>query len=231
MALLTSNSSLRDYQDFVDEVYGPSNKRHFSVDEMLTNIERFSMRGLKGIRKDNKEKVKLNAIIAMSWFMSLMGQFDIDLEKSVWKRFSYMCSYCGECPCACKAKKVQKRVAAKIAENAGQAKPKTLKGFQTMFNEIYPAATRTLEHAGIHWVEEIGELSEAVLRFRGHHSEADFDQIILESSDLFSCFMGVFNSLGIDYQKELVSMFSNGCHVCKKTPCQCDYNFVLNFKS
>jgi len=228
MASIKPTSSLKDYQQFAQAVYGPSNQRDFTIDEMLTNISRFSMRGLKGIRKGDTEKIKTNIVIAISWFISLMNQLHIDIEESVWHRFPYLCSYCGECPCACKTKKVQKRV--KISIN-DVLRPKTVSEFQKMFNDIYPAKNRTLEDAGIHLAEEVGELSEAVLKFRGHHAALDFDNVVLEASDLFSCFMGVLNSAGIEYHKILVEFYSDGCHVCKGTPCTCKYDFVINFKS
>ncbi|MDB5195506.1 MAG: hypothetical protein JWO84_690 [Parcubacteria group bacterium] len=228
MAALKPYSSLTDYQRFANEVYGASNRRHFTVDEMLTNIVRFAMRGLKGIRKGDSEKVRTNMTIALSWTMSLLNQLDLTIEQHVWERFPYVCSYCGSCPCACKAKKVKKRVIVKVNP---RLRPRTLHDLQVMFNEIYPASTRTLEHAGIHLAEEVGEFSEAVMAFRGNHTESEFDNVILEASDLFSCFMGVFNSLEVDYEKTLVASFKNGCHACKHTPCICEYNYVVNFKS
>ena len=228
IASMKPTSSLRDYQEFVAAVYGQNNERHYNIDEMLTNISRFAMRGLKGIRKDDPEKIKVNMVIALSWFVSLMNQLGVDLEDAVWNRFPYLCSYCGECPCACRQKKVHKRLKIKINPKLC---PKTIKALQTMFDRIYPASERTLEHAGIHLAEEVGELSESVLRFRGHHRDEDMKQVVLEASDLFSCFMGVFNSLDFDYGKELARLFSNGCHVCKKTPCACEYDAVVNFKS
>ena len=228
MTSITKNSSLHDYQDFVKEVYGRSNERHFSANEMLTNISRFSMRALKGVRKNEPEKIMINLLIAMSWFVSLMSQLSIDLEESVWKRFPYVCSYCGQCPCVCREKKIQKRVAIHVDP---KRKPKTIHEYQAMFNDIYPATSRTLEHAGIHLAEEVGELSEAVLQFRGQHTDKEFAQIVLEASDLFSCYMGVFNSVGVDYHEALVKEFSNGCHVCHQAPCVCKYDFVLNYKS
>lgn len=228
MASLKTHASFKDYQNFVHAVYGPSNLRNFSVEDMITNITRFSMRGLKGVRKNDAEKIKMNIVIAMSWFISLMNQFDINIEDCVWRRFPYLCSYCGECPCACKVKKIQKRVKIKINDNLH---PKGISGFQKMFNDIYPAKGRTLEHAGIHMAEEVGELSEALLMFRGQHTPENFAQFELEASDLVSCFLGMFNSASIDYEKTLVQMFSNGCHECKKTPCICEYNHVVNFRS
>ncbi len=228
MAALNTHPSFGDYQEFVQAVYGASNLRNFSVDDMVANITRFSMRGLKGIRKNDAEKIKMNLVIALSWFMSLMNQFDINIGDSVWQRFPYLCSYCGECPCACKTKKVQKRLKIKVND---KRRPKTINGFQQMFNDLYPAKGRTLEHAGIHLAEEVGELSEAILMFRGQHSPEIFEQFKLEASDLISCIMGVFNSAGIDYEKTLVQMFSVGCHECHKTPCACEYNHVVNYKS
>ncbi|HYF29164.1 MAG TPA: hypothetical protein VEA36_02245 [Candidatus Paceibacterota bacterium] len=228
MAALTPYPSLTDYQRFADAVYGLNNRRHFTADEMLTNILRFTMRGLKGIRKGDPEKVRMNMTIAISWTMSLLTQLGVDLERHVWERFPYRCSYCGQCPCACKAKKVQRRV--KVVVDP-RRRPRTIRDLQVMFNEIYPASSRTLEHAGIHLAEEIGEFSEAVMTYRGNHKDAEFDKVILEAADLYSCFMGVFNSLGIDYEKGLVASFKHGCHACKHIPCECEYQYVVNFKS
>ena len=228
MASVTLASSLKDYQDFVEQVYGPKNRREFSVDEMLTNIARFSMRGLKGIRKGDTKKIEANMLIALSWFMSLMNQLEIDIEDHVWNRFPYRCSYCGECPCACKAKKIQKRVQPTIDP---ALRPKTISGFQKMFGDIYPASARTLEHAGIHLAEEVGEVSEAVLRFRGLHGKKDFEKVPSEAADLFSCFIGVWNSAGLDCAAALAHDFGEGCHVCKKTPCVCEYDSIIEFKS
>ena len=108
MASLNKNITIKEYQKFVKEVYGLPNDRHFNAWDMLTNIERFIMRSLKGIRKADPEKTKLNLIIAFSWFMSLMNQLHIDLEKEIGKRFPYACSYCGACPCSCKERKIKK---------------------------------------------------------------------------------------------------------------------------
>lgn len=223
-----ANKSLSDYQKLVNTIYGPNNSRYFTVDDMLTNINRFAMRSLKGIRKNDVEKIKINTVISLSWFTSLMNQLEIDLGNEVWHRFPYLCSYCGECPCVCKTKKVKKRTEIKVNE---KTRPKNIHDLQVMFNEIYPTKSRTLEHAGIHLAEEVGELSEAVLKFRGLHTKEALDDVRLEAADLFSCFMGVCNSINFDYEKELSSLFSHGCHACHKTPCACEYDFIISYKS
>jgi len=228
MASVKENTTIKEYQNFVKEVYGLPNDRFFSSDDMLTNMERFIMRGLKGIRIENQEKIKLNLLIALSWFVSLMNRLHINLENEVWQRFPYLCSYCASCPCICEKKKIKERQKVFIDE---KKRPKTLKEFQNMFKEIYLPEKRTLEHAGVHLAEELGEFSEAMLAYHGTRIEEDFKKIELEAADLFSCFMSVFNSLGINMAKELSIMFSNNCHICKNAPCTCSFIDITKFKS
>ena len=228
MASVNRSITIKKFQNFIKEVYELSNDRYFSLWDMLSNVERFTMRGLKGIRKGDKEKTKINLLISLSWFMSMVNRLHIDTEEKVWKRFPYLCSYCGSCPCVCKKNKVKKRQRVFIDN---KKRPKTLEEFQNMFNQIYPAKERTLDHAGVHLAEEVGEFSEAILTYRGAHKDDDFKIIELEAADLFSCQVGVFNSLGISIAKELSVMFSKNCHVCKKAPCTCNFIDVIKFKS
>ncbi len=69
------------------------------------------------------------------------------------------------------------------------------------------------------------------MAYRGNHSDANFRSIMLESADLLSCFMGVFNSLGFSAAGELSAVFSENCHICKKSPCECSFESVMSFES
>ena len=228
MAQVTPNTTIQEYQDFVREVYSVPNDRYYDTNNMLTNIQRFVMRGIKGIRKNDNGKITLNLLIAQSWFMSLMNRFHIPLEKAVWERFPFRCSYCAQCPCVCKAQKVTARVHS--TPNTTNM-PRAYEDFQAMFMKIYPPSTRSIEHAGIHLSEELGELSEAVLKYQGMRDEESLKEITAEAADFFSCLMGVFNSLNFPTAKELSALFSNNCHICKKAPCECTHAFVTAFES
>lgn len=228
MASVNENISLREYQNFIKDVYGLPNDRHFGTWDMLSNVERFLMRGLKGIRKNNDEKAKKNFVISLSWFISLLNQLHVDIEEELWKRFPYVCSYCASRPCVCKVQKVEHRQEVKIDD---QLRPKTFKEFQKMFEEIYPSSSRTVEHAGIHLAEEMGEFSETMLAYRGARENIDFDHVALEAADLISCFIGVFNSLKTDIAKELSTYYYDNCHKCHKIPCGCSFADILSFKS
>lgn len=227
MSKIKENSTLNDFQKFVCEVYGLPNDRHFSTNDMLVNIQRFLMRGLKGIRKEDVEKTKFNLIISLSWTMSLLNQLHIKIDDEIWKRFPYSCHYCGTCPCSCKNKKVQKRG----IKNNRKKRPMAIRAFQEMFEKIYPSKQRSIQQAGVHLAEESGELSEAFLLYRGNHNPKYFESIKLEAADLMSCIFAVFNSLGLNMAKELSIIFSNNCHECKKAPCVCNFNDVMNYKS
>ncbi len=228
MASVKKDTTIKEYQHFIKEVYGLPNDRYFSVEDMLTHVERFMMRGLKGIRKSNARKTKINLLIALSWFMSMMNHLHIDIEDKTWKRFPYLCSYCASCPCVCREKGVEVRQKVFINE---KKRPNTFEEFQRMLNEIYPANKRTLEHAGIHLAEEMGEFAESILAFKGAHRDEDFDKIELEAADLVSCFSGVFNSLGVNIAEELSFIFADNCHVCKKAPCACNFRNITAFES
>lgn len=227
MQNVESSVTIKGYQEFVNRVYGLPNERHFSTGDMFSHIQRFAMRGLKGIRQKDYEKAKKNLIISLSWFTSLLNRLHIEAEDEVWKRFPYKCSYCAECPCVCANQKIKQRREITIDDSK---RPANLEGFQKMFENIYPSKNRTVEHAGIHLAEELGEFSEAMLAYKAGYKKEDFDNVILEAADLFSHYATVFNSMGLSLSKELSVMFDNNCHVCKKCPCECSFETIINFK-
>jgi NTP pyrophosphatase (non-canonical NTP hydrolase) len=228
MASVSPDVSIKHFQDFVNEVYGRPNDLHYDLMDMLSNIERFAMRGLKGIRKNDMKRARFNLLISLSWFTSTLNRLHINLEDILFRRFPYLCSYCGSCPCTCKENKVDERADVIVDYSK---KPATIEGFQAMFEKIYPHDKRTLDHAGVHLAEELGEFSEALLAYRGEHNDRYLINVAAESSDVFSCFASVFNSLGLSLAKELSVLFSKNCHECKQAPCVCNFNSVVNYKS
>lgn len=228
MAQFKKTGTLADFQKFIETVYSLPDDRLYSIWDILTQQQRFTMRALKGIRKGNSEKVKANLLIAFSWLMAIVNRLHIDIEEEVWNRFPYLCSYCGKLPCACKAAKSTERVMVKADQNR---RPHSLAAYQKMFGEIYPAATRTPADAGVHLAEEMGEVSEAIHNYLGQHLQKQFREVQIELADFVSCIFGVANSLDIDVAKELGTMYTNNCHVCHEAPCACSFAEVAALKS
>ncbi len=220
--------SLRTFQKFTEAVYGLPDDRLFSLSDLLSNQERFTMRALKGIRQGDQKKLKINLCIALSWLMSVANRLHVDVEELLWRRFPYHCSYCGKKPCRCKKIKPKRRVHV-IEKNT--RRPKTIGGLQKMFSLIYPPGTRTLSDAGIHLAEEMGELSESVHQFLGEHKTKQFESLEHEIADYASCIFGVANSAGIDIEKELERLFHKNCHVCHSLPCSCGFSFIAQYVS
>ncbi|TSC70438.1 MAG: Uncharacterized protein CEO12_372 [Parcubacteria group bacterium Gr01-1014_46] len=220
--------TISDFQNFISNVYALPDDRLYSIWDLLVQQQRFTMRAIKGIRKDNVNKIKDNLLISFSWLMAICNRLHINIEDEVWKRFPMLCSYCGNKPCECKVLKASKRARVRI-NNA--LRPHNMLAFQKMFNEIYPASGRTLPDAGVHLAEEMGEVSEAVHNYLGQHLQKQFDEVKLEISDFVSCIFGVANSSNIDVAKEFSVMFKNNCHVCHEAPCVCSFSVVTSIKS
>ncbi|MEK7567400.1 MAG: hypothetical protein AAB513_00560 [Patescibacteria group bacterium] len=228
MASFRKNQTLEDFQKFIEEVYAIPDDRLYSMADMLVQQQRFTMKSLKGIRKQDRQKIKKNLMIALSWLMAIANRLHISAEKDVWKRFPMLCSYCGKKPCVCKKVKPEKR---KHVKMGNAKKPKNLVGFQKMFDEIYPAENRTLADAGVHLAEEMGEVSEAIHNFLGQHKNAQFEKVKVEISDYISCSFGVANSAKINVAQELEKMFYNNCHICHKIRCTCNFSRVSKLKT
>ncbi|MBS3117784.1 hypothetical protein J4430_02800 [Candidatus Woesearchaeota archaeon] len=228
MPTLLPDMSLQQFQLFIKEVYELPNNRQFELAEMINNIQRFAMRSLKGIRKGDIDRTKKNLLISFGWFMSTLIRLKIDLEDEVWKRFPYVCSYCNSCPCSCKEIKPEHR--REVSFDASK-RPKNLSGFQRMFNEIYPSSLRSLDHAGVHLAEELGEFSEALWAYRSNRAPETFQEIMMEAADYFSCLVGIFNSLRVNLAFELSNLFRNNCHECHKAPCTCSFATIRAYRS
>jgi len=217
------HDTIHDFQSFVEKVYGLPDDRLYSIWDLLTQEQRFAMRALKGIRKGDNEKLKMNLMVAFSWLMAISNRLHLDVEEEVWKRFPGLCSYCGECPCVCKKIKPSSR---KEVKGEGQVRPRSLEETQKMFERIYPAKGRSLSDAGIHLAEEVGEVSEAVHNYLGQHEAGQFDEVKMEIADFVSCVFGIANSAPFDVARELAAMFDDNCHVCHKAPCECSFTDI-----
>ena len=79
MPSLQSDASIKQLQAFAKEVYGLPNDRCYEFSDILGNMQRFAMRGLKGIRQGDIEKTKKNLIVSFSWFMAMMNLFQTAL--------------------------------------------------------------------------------------------------------------------------------------------------------
>lgn len=228
MASVSKDATLRDFQEFIQLIYGIPDDRLFSLSDLISNLERFTMRSLKGIRKGDKNKLQLNLLVSFSWLMAIGNRLHIDVNEVVINRFPYVCSYCQRSPCACRSAKYQSRKKYISKKIFGVTK---INDLQEMFDNIYPKSRRTLSEAGVHLAEETGELSEACHSFQGEHKNSQFLSIKNEMADYVSCLLGVANSAEIPMVTALSKMYKNNCHICHKLPCACNFSYVASYNS
>ena len=228
MSSFPNNGSLSRFQAFINDIYGLPDDRMFSIFDLLSNMERFTMRAIKGIRKGDPEKTRINLLISFSWCMAIANRLHIDLESIIWERFPDACSYCGSEPCACKSTKNTERVSLNPDPDK---KPISLSAFQDMFERIYPSADRTLNSAGVHLAEETGEVCEAISVFLGEHKPDQFKAIAEELADYTSCLFGVANSLPFSLADTLAEHYTDNCHACHNAPCTCGFSYIAKFDS
>lgn len=228
MIKFNKGDSLSKFQILIAGIYSLPDDRFFSLTDLVSNQERFTMRALKGVRKNNRKVIMQNLVISLSWLTSIVNRLHVNLEDIVWKRFPGVCSYCGEQPCNCKKTKIKKRIEKRASKDK---RPKNIKELQEMFAKIYPPSKRSLSDAGVHMAEEMGELSEAVNIYLGEHRIKYFEEIKNEIADYLSCLFGLANSANINLELVLEKAYYNNCHACHESPCSCNFNFIATFKS
>jgi NTP pyrophosphatase (non-canonical NTP hydrolase) len=88
---------------------------------------------------------------------------------------------------------------------------------QELMRRIYYRrdSTRGVDRTLIRTFEELGELSDAVLRKKSHTAVAD------EMADVFAWICSLANLLNVDLSSALVKKYNGVCSRCKKAPCEC----------
>ncbi|MEK6842200.1 MAG: hypothetical protein AABX84_00130, partial [Nanoarchaeota archaeon] len=76
-----------------------------------------------------------------------------------------------------------------------------------------------------------GIIGRAIWSYRSNRTEEEFRGIMFEAADYFSCLIGVFNSLNINFAEEIARFYPHNCHKCGNFPCVCSYEVIKNYKS
>lgn len=88
---------------------------------------------------------------------------------------------------------------------------------QELMRRIYydRDSRRGVDRTLIRTYEELGELSDAVLRKRSHSAVAD------EMADVLAWLCSLANLLDVDLSAALAKKYSGVCSRCKRVPCEC----------
>lgn len=216
--IMKKKLSLLDLQKAILDVYGVPDDQLYTIDDLLYYGQKFALMAIKNLESENKGKAAENLIISFAWFLALMNRYHFDLEKIVWRRYSFKCPFCLEIPCNCQEKEGEK---AKKTGRPSSRKPKTIRDWQKMVAKIYP--DEKIKELLMIFLRKNDDLSYSFRLFLREKQMKYFKEIENKSADYFILFLRVFNSLNIDLNNSFLKMFEKGCHVCHKIPCQCNY--------
>ncbi len=99
-----------------------------------------------------------------------------------------------------------------------------IREFQQLIREIYfqKDNQRGLQGTFLWFVEEVGELAEAIGKYKQHTEESYKDNIAQELADIFAWGSSIANLLDIDLEDALKRKYPNHCLKCKSHPCICE---------
>lgn len=92
--------------------------------------------------------------------------------------------------------------------------------FQEMIKEIYfhKDSKRGVERTFLWFVEEVGELSEAIRKRDREGMEEEF-------ADVLAWLASLANLLGVDLEEAAKKKYPGVCPHCGKKPCECEEKF------
>jgi pyrimidine deaminase RibD-like protein/NTP pyrophosphatase (non-canonical NTP hydrolase) len=169
---------------------------------------------------------------AIAWWLALCGKLGINsVEEMLWDKFPNICPYCQRNPHQdriCKSKKAKDHGPDWVTLKklgTSKAKPKTIGGWQEMFDNIYPVtSTEDYKPVFARLVEELGELSEAIRVF-----PAEPGYFLSEACDVFAWLMRIQNIYDSKHNKKVGDALNMGlaksypdiCLDCNQDVCSC----------
>lgn len=215
---MKKNLSLEDLQKITLIIYGIPDDQLYTVEDILYYGQKFALMADKFLESKNKKEAMENFTISLAWFLALMNRYHFELEKIVWKRYSFKCPFCLEIPCICEDNEMS------IAKKTGRPssrRPKTIFSWQEMVKKIYP--NENINDLLMRFLRKNDDLSYSFRLFLKEKQMKYFKEIETKSSDYFILFLRLFNAIDFDLNKKFYSMFNRGCYVCHRVPCVCNY--------
>jgi len=210
----------------MQEIYGVPDDRLYEVEDLLYYGEKFIWRYIKLLQSKDQEGVVESSVVAVAWFLALMNRYHFDLEKLVWKRYSYKCPFCMDIPCSCGGKEGppagEAGIKGKKTGRPSSRRPNNLAEWQEVIKKIYPEGELT--ELNFRLLYQIHNLDHSFRKFLREKKVGYFEEIETQSADYLVLLLRIFNVLKIDLGKKFGEMFKDGCYVCHKTPCECNYS-------
>lgn len=205
--------TISEMTNIVHNIYGIQDDRLYEMEDLFYYQQKFLIRFLSARKAKNQDKAIQNLTIVLAWFLALAARFHLDLDKSLYHRYSYKCPFCLSLPCACEEgeKKPMK------TGRPTSVRPETITEWQKVIKKIYPA-DRKLNHE---LRTALDEMHFAFRRFRRDLGRSMVKDLEVSAVDFFVIILRQYNIFEIDLAKTFSKFLKDGCFACKKTPCEC----------
>lgn len=200
------------------DIYSQPNDQLYDLDDLFYYHQKWLLRYIDSRKKGRKESVLKNLLISVAWFSSIVNRFHLDIEKNIRKRYPYKCPFCLEIPCNCE--KFTERKAQKTGRPTSRM-PNSLSDWQMVIRKIYP--TDQLLFKNLEIIRSQDNLHQYFRLFRRQSGKRHIRDLENATTDYFVELLKIFNFFEKDLGAEYFKMFSHGCYVCYKTPCECYY--------
>ncbi|MGX7744675.1 CHAT domain-containing protein [Rhodopseudomonas parapalustris] len=235
MKSIAAEPTLDELYRMVSYIYVDKNTHRTSTATFAHFVEVCGMLTIHD-RKKKREGLEVTDALckALGWYFPLLAKMRVrSVEELVFRKFPGVCPYCRLAPhkeVDCKLVRgtnptVNHQEVENFYKRNWTNRPKTLDGWQEMFQQIYPRSLEEHGRSTIGLLEELGELSEAVRVFERHPK-----YFLGEAADTFSYIMGIANEhtmrlaqegLSFSFSKEFVARFPGLCIQCGSKTCVC----------
>jgi NTP pyrophosphatase (non-canonical NTP hydrolase) len=185
--------------------------------------------GMLTIHDRRKKKEGLDFVDALckslAWYFPLLAKLRTrSVEEVVFRKYPLVCPYCRKAPHedrVCKTVKgtestVNHASLRRLYDENEKRRPRSLDGWQQMFQDIYPRSTDDKARSTLGLFEELGELAEAVRVFERYPK-----YFAGEAADTFSYLMGIANEYSLRLAQESGETFSLEEEYLKRYPGLC----------
>ncbi|HEX8322288.1 MAG TPA: hypothetical protein VF595_00120, partial [Tepidisphaeraceae bacterium] len=222
---------LRQWQAHLQELYSNQNKQRSPL-ETLSRVVEMASGVARGVREDDSETLRTFVPRTLAWILGLATQLEIDLQDAVWRAYPGVCTHChSDQGCSCKIHPEKRRRLKDEDEiyrlQQNHTLPASLPEWQAMFGKIYLTINQVAaaDKCVLHFLEELGEVSEAVrykLAPESKYTPAEIKVMLQnELADLFAWFIAVTNLERVEIDAYMQDIYEYVCPECGKSPCDC----------
>jgi hypothetical protein len=197
--------SLKQFQELNREIYGRVNGRNFELPDMMSRLVRYSGQLAKIAREDEGlAGAGFCLAMSLSWAFAIANRLDIDVEEECLARFEAF-------------GRTTLKLASLQEMLAGVQEKRSSK-----ITFLHLLASVLL------LVEQVARLDEILERHRASHDPRLFTaEVIPRLLSVVHHICFVSSKVGLKLAEEMDKHFSDGCHQCHKTPCDCGYSRAM----